>query len=90
MPKQLPDLASVFSSFVSAAIGFFGIVMFVIIIVGGFGFLNSGGEANKVKAAQKTLTSGIVGFVLALAGYFILVIFEKITGVKVTIFNLTI
>ncbi|MCJ7829492.1 pilin [Patescibacteria group bacterium] len=67
-----------------------GIADFVMLIVGGFQYLTSGGDSKKTQAASSTLTYAIFGLVAVIAAWFILLFIEKFTGVKVTEFNLEI
>lgn len=89
-PPPLSALGTVFSNVVSYALGFAGIVLFVLLIVGGFKFITSGGDPKSVESARKTITSAIAGLVIILVSYLILVLISNITGVDVTKFNLTI
>jgi hypothetical protein len=89
-PATISDLGTVFSNVVSYALGFAGIVLFVLLIVGGFKFITSGGDPKAVESARKTITSAITGLVIILVSYLILVLISNITGVDVTKFNLTI
>ena len=89
-PATIADLGTVFSNVVSYALGFAGIVLFVLLLVGGFKFITSGGDPKAVESARKTITSAIAGLIIILVSYLILVLISNITGVDVTKFNLTI
>jgi len=73
---------------VSYALGFAGIVLFILLIVGGFKYITSGGDPKAVEGAKKTLTSAIIGLVLILVSYLVLILISNITGVDVTDFNI--
>lgn len=45
-------------------IGLGALVCVVMIIVGGYGYMTAGGDEQKVKSAQKTLTNAIIGLVI--------------------------
>jgi hypothetical protein len=83
----ISNLSCIFSNIVSYALGFAGIVLFILLIMGGFRFITSGGDPKAVEGARKTLTSAITGLVLILVSYLILVLIKNITGVDVTKFN---
>ena len=83
------NLGCLFERIVSYALGFAGIVLFVLLIIGGFRFITSGGDPKAVEGAQKTLTSAIAGLVLILVSYIILFLISNITGVDVTIFKIS-
>jgi len=82
------DLGVLFQRVVGFALGFAGIALFILIIIGGFKFITSGGDPKAVEGAKKTLTSAIIGLVIILVSYLILVLIKTITGVDVTNFNI--
>lgn len=88
-PPSLKDLETVFSSVVKALIGFIGITLFILLIVGGIKYITSGGDPKATESAQKTITYAIGGLVLILISYLILVMITQITGVNVTEFKIT-
>jgi len=82
------SLETVFSNILNVAVTLAGLVLFIMLIMGGFGFLTSGGDPEKVKKASGTLTWAIVGFVLLIASWFILRLIGKFTGVDLTTFEI--
>ena len=82
------NLGCLFQRIVSYALGFAGIVLFILLIVGGFKYITSGGDPKAVEGAKKTLTYAIGGLVVILVSYLILVLISNITGVDVTKFNI--
>ncbi len=88
-PAKLSDLEGVFGNVVSAALGFAGIVLFVLLLVGGIKYITSGGDPKAAEGAQKTITYAIGGLALILLSYLILVLIKTITGVDVTQFVVT-
>lgn len=86
----IADLEPIFGRVVSAALGLAGIVLFVLLLRGGFKYITSGGDPKAVESAQKTLTYAIIGLVLILVSFLILVLIKTITGVDVTQFKVTI
>ena len=89
-PAQLSELSDVFKNAVNAIFAIAGIVLFVLLVSGGFKFITSGGDPKAVDAAKKTLTYAIAGLVVILVSYLILVLIKTLTGANVTDFNLTI
>jgi len=85
---RISDLEGVLERVVSYALGFAGIVLFILLIVGGFKYITSGGDPKAVEGAKKTLTSAIIGLVLILVSYLVLILISNITGVDVTDFNI--
>jgi len=88
-PAKISDLGGLFERIVSFALGFAGIVLFLLLIVGGFKYITSGGDPKAVEGAKKTLTYAIGGLVVILLSYLILVLITNITGVDVTKFNIS-
>lgn len=86
-PAKISDLSIVFANVVKSALGFAAIVLFILLVVGGFKYITSGGDPKAVEGAKKTLTSAITGLVIILISYLVLVLIYKITGVDVTGFN---
>jgi hypothetical protein len=64
-----------------------GIAVFVMLIIGGFRYLTSGGDPKAAESARKTITYAIFGLALILVSWFILRFIEEFTGVKVTEFT---
>lgn len=60
-----------------------GLSMFVMLIVGGFELMVSGGEPGKIKAAQGKLTGGVVGFLIVVFAYFIAQVMETVFGINI-------
>ncbi|HUV71746.1 MAG TPA: hypothetical protein VMW25_01940 [Clostridia bacterium] len=65
-----------------------GLLLFVMLVIGSFKYLTSGGDPKKTQAAQQTLTFAILGLVLFLGIWFILQAIKLITGVDVTQFRI--
>lgn len=86
----IKDLEGIFANVVSVALGFAGILLFVLLLSGGFKYITSGGDPKATEGAQKTITYAILGLVLLLVSYLILVLIKMITGVDVTEFKVTI
>lgn len=89
MPAKISDLETVFGNVVSAALGFAGIALFVLLLVGGLKYITSGGDPKATEGAQKTITYAIGGLIVILLSYLILVLIRTITGVDVTQFKVT-
>ena len=85
----ISDLERVFSSVVRAILGFAGIVLFVLLVMGGLKYITSGGDPKAAEGAKKTITYAIGGLVVVLLSYLVLVLIKTITGVDVTQFTVT-
>ncbi len=82
-------LGDVFSNVVRALLGFAGIALFVMLLVGGLKYITSGGDPKATESAQKTITYAIGGLIVIILSYLILVFIKQITGVDVTKFKIT-
>lgn len=87
---KIYNLGDLFGRIVSYALGFAGIVLFVLLIIGGFKFITSGGDPKAVESAKGTLTSAITGLIIILLAYLILALITKLTGVNVQDFRIQI
>ena len=83
-PAKLSDLTIVFGNIISFLAPIAAVAFLVMLIVGGFQFLTSGGDAKAVGAARTTLTYAIIGIILVVASWLILLIIGNITGADVT------
>lgn len=84
---RISDLTCIFQRVVSYALGFAGIVLFVLLVTGGFKFITSGGDPKAVEGARNTITYAVIGLIVVIASFLILVLIYNITGVDVTKFN---
>jgi hypothetical protein len=71
------------------AVSGIGLAGFVMLIIGSFKYLASGGNPKTVDDSRKTITFAIGGLLLAVSAYFILNIVADFTGVR-SILNFTI
>jgi hypothetical protein len=63
------DLRSGIMGIVNALLGFLGVLAIVIILWGGFRWLTSGGNEEKVGEAKKIITAGVIGLVIIFTAY---------------------
>lgn len=87
-PATIGDLEVLFQQVISITLALGGIVLFIMLVVGGFKYLTSGGDPKGVESAQKTLTSAILGLVLLLSAFLILKLIGNFTGVDLTTFKI--
>lgn len=88
-PATIPDLDVIFKNVVGVILALAGLVLFIMLIIGGFRFITSNGDPKAVDSAKKTLTSAIVGLIVLLFAYVILTVISKLTGVDITSFSVT-
>lgn len=85
----LKGLEAIFANIITIALTLAGLAFFVMLIVGGFQYLTSGGEVEATTKARKTLTYAFFGLVLVVAAFLILKLIEVFTGVTLTEFKIT-
>lgn len=85
----IKGLECAFGNFISVILALSGIVLFLMLVVGGFRYLVSGGDPKAVESAKGTLTQAIVGLVILVLAFLILKLIEAITNVPVTQFKVT-
>ncbi len=79
---------SLFRNIVGAVVALSGIAIFIMLLVGGFTYLFSGGDQKKLEQARGTITNAVGGLVIIVAAYLILQTIKAFTGVDVTIFRI--
>ncbi|MEI8232374.1 MAG: hypothetical protein WCG44_01385 [bacterium] len=60
-----------------------GLIIFIMIVVGGFTIIANAGDAHKIEEGSKTITSAIIGLVVLFASYWIIQIIQVVTGVSI-------
>lgn len=84
----LKCLEIIFSNFLVISSVFIFLVLFIMLLIGSFGYLTSFGNAEKVKKAQGTLKFAVIGLVLFLCAFLILKTIDVLfLGGKGSIFN---
>jgi hypothetical protein len=63
------DLTSTIAKVINIALGFLGIVAVVIILLGGFKWMVSGGNDTKVGEAKKLIYAGVTGLIIVISAY---------------------
>ncbi len=85
---QLRYFECVFGNVVNVVLGLAGIVLFIMLLLGGFSYITSGGDPKKVESARNTLTYAIGGVIFIALAYLILKFIEVFTGAPVTEFKI--
>ena len=60
-----------------------GIVIFFMILIGGFTIIAGAGNKDKIEGGTKTITSAIIGLLVLFASYWIIQIIQVVTGVNI-------
>ena len=69
-------------------IGLVGVVLLLMLIMGGFGYLTSGGDKEKAAKAKNTLTYAVLGLLVILGAWLIIRLIEEFTGLNLHIFQI--
>lgn len=88
-PVQLVDLQEIFKNVVNVILGFAGIAFFVLLLIGGFKYIISGGDPKAIEGAKKTITYAVGGLLVIILSYLVFVFIKQFTGVDVTKFKVT-
>lgn len=83
------DLEIMVKNIIQVALTLGGIAVFVMLIVGGFKYLTSGGDPKQTASANSTITMAIVGLLAAIGAWFILKLLADLTGIDLFTFSLT-
>ena len=75
-----------FKLFLNNIIRIGGIAVFIMILIGGFKYLTSGGDPKKSEEAKKVLTYAVMGLGLMIGSWLILNFVKVFTGIDVTQF----
>lgn len=87
---EIKDIVDIVENIFGLIIRLAGILAFIMLILGGFKYLTSGGDPKAAESARKTLTYAILGLVLIIAAWFILKFLSEFTGVKLTEFRFSV
>lgn len=63
------DVRSTAASIINVALGFLGIIAVVIVLLGGFKYMISGGNEEKTSEAKNLIVSGIIGLAIILSAW---------------------
>lgn len=81
-------LEAVFYNILKVAVSLVTIALFIMLVIGGFKFLTSGGDPKATESAKSTMTYAIVGLVVIIGSYLVLRAIEYFTGVSLTRFEI--
>lgn len=75
---------------INASLGFIlpmaGVILLFVLISGGYDYMMSQGNPDKIKSGQAKITSGIIGFILLIASFLITRVIARIFGLGGGIF----
>ena len=81
--NKFPNIGSIITQLLPIVFVLAGIILFIFLIIGGFGLLTSAGDPGKTKAAQGKITSAVIGFVIIFIAYWLVRIIEIMLGIQI-------
>jgi len=76
-------LGGIISALLPYTFYFAGLILFIYLIIGGFGFLTSAGNPDKTKAAQGKITTALIGFIIVFASFWLIQLVEVVFGISI-------
>lgn len=81
--KEYPGLGSLINNILPNVYVVAGIIIFFMILFGGFTIISNAGNTDKIKDGTKTITSAIIGLLVLFGSYWIIQIIQVVTGVSI-------
>lgn len=79
-----PTIGSLISTALPIVIGLAGLGLLLMLILGGYTFLTSAGDAKKMEEGKQRLTFAIVGFLIVFGAYWVVQILGIMFGTGIT------
>ncbi len=79
--ENISNLADVINLVVKLVYPLAGILLFVYFVWGGFSFITSAGDPEKVQSGKNRIKSALIGFVLLFLSYFFVGLVARILGI---------
>lgn len=86
-PPQLQEVSTYIGNIIEIAIPLVGIIAFIMILIGGFTILSSGGNPENTQKGKSIITYAILGIILTVVSWLILLFIQNFTGAQVTEFR---
>lgn len=81
--SQYPDAGSLLNNIIPNVYVAAGVVIFFMILFGGYSILSGGSDSHKLDEGKKVITSAIIGLIVLFASYWIIQLIQVITGVPI-------
>lgn len=83
---KIPTFAAFVNMIVFNATVIAGVIFLIILVVGGFRFIAAagGGDTKQMESGKKAITAALTGFILIVAGVWIIQIIQTILGYNLT------
>ena len=86
LDSSVDSLGKIITQALSFIMPLAGIILLFVLISGGYDYMMSQGNPDKIKAGQAKITSGIIGFILLIASFLITRLIATIFGLGGGIF----
>jgi len=85
LAPQFKSIGAIISIVLKNVYTLAGILLFILMIAGGFSFITGAGENDAKKAAsgKQAITNALIGFLIIFGSMWIIMIIETITGIKI-------
>lgn len=60
-----------------------GLIVFFLLVAGGFRIIGGAGDPKSIEAGKKTITGALIGFTVIFTAYWIIQLVETVTGVRI-------
>jgi len=87
-PPTICDIENVLSGILGFALGFAGLAVFIMFILGAYKWLTAGTNEKAVQQARQTFVYAIMGLAFTMGAWFIFLFIERFTGIDVTVFRI--
>jgi len=84
----LQGFECIFANILSIIILLAGFAAFIVLIIGGFQYLTSGGDPKQTQKAQSIITAAVIGMIVTLAVWFIFNLAKTVTGLDLLKFEI--
>ena len=84
----IQGIEGIVTSILNVIVPLVGAILLMMLIVGGFQYITSGGEADQATKARKTLTAALLGLLVVLGAWLIIKLIEEFTGLNLHVFQI--
>jgi len=84
----LQGFECIFANLLKVIVPLAGLASFVVLIIGGFQYLTSGGDPKQAQKASSIITGAIIGLAVTLGVWFIFRLIKNITGIDLFTFEI--
>jgi hypothetical protein len=86
LDPSIDSLGKIITQVLSFLMPIAGIILLFVLISGGYDYMLSQGNPEKIKSGQRKITTGIIGFVLLIISFLVVRLIAKIFGIGEGIF----